>query len=199
VFAAVTIPTTLGFVWIFAHLLEMAIYVTNIVALIGLAIAVDYSMLVVFRYREELAREEDPHAALRTTMATAGRATLFSGGVVAIGLALLVFMPLPFMRSMGVGGLLVPLVSIAASATLLPALLAVMGRGVNRFRIIPRRVLERRASAEVTGLWHRLATSIMRRPVVWFVLAGGFMLTLASFGLGIQLTGGDNRGVPLTT
>src|SRR3954452_14982262 len=131
-FAAITIPVTLGLVWIFAHAMDMAIYVTNIVALIGLAIAVDYSMLVVFRYREELARTDDEHDALRTTMATAGRATLFSGTTVAIGLALLVFMPLPFIRSMGVGGLLVPLVSIAASATLLPAMLAMMGPGVNR-------------------------------------------------------------------
>ena len=147
-FAAVTIPTTLGFVWVIAHTMDMAIYVTNIVALIGFAIAVDYSMLVVFRYREELARTDDPHAALQTTMATAGRATLFSGLTVAIGLALLVLMPLPFIRSMGVGGLLVPLVSIAASATLLPAMLALMGRGVNRYRVIPRRWLERRARAE---------------------------------------------------
>jgi uncharacterized membrane protein YdfJ with MMPL/SSD domain len=198
-FAAMTIPVTLGFVWIFAHLMEMAIYVTNIVALIGLAIAVDYSMLVVFRYREELAHTDDPHEALRTTMATAGRATLFSGGVVAIGLALLVFMPLPFMRSMGVGGLLVPLVSIAASATLLPAMLSVMGRGVNRLRIIPRRVLERRAAKDVTGFWHALATSIMRRPVLWFCAAGGLMVALALPTLGLALTGGDNRGVPLTT
>jgi RND superfamily putative drug exporter len=190
---------TLGFVWIFAHLMEMAIYVTNIVALIGLAIAVDYSMLVVFRFREELAHTDDAHAALRTTMATAGRATLFSGGVVAIGLALLVFMPLPFMRSMGVGGLLVPLVSITASATLLPALLAVMGRGVNRWRIIPRRVLARRSAKDVTGIWHGLATSIMRRPVLWFCAAGGLMLALAVPALGLSLTGGDNRGVPLTT
>ena len=142
-----TIPTTLGLVWVFAHMMDMAVYVTNIVALIGLAIAVDYSMLVVFRFREELAHSDDAHAALKTTMATAGRATLFSGLVVAIGLALLVFMPLPFMRSMGVGGLLVPLVSICASATLLPAMLAVLGRGVNRWRIIPRRVLERRAAS----------------------------------------------------
>jgi putative drug exporter of the RND superfamily len=118
---------------------------------------------------------------------------------VAVGLALLVFMPLPFMRSMGVGGLLVPLVSIVASATLLPALLSVMGRRVNRLRVIPRRVLERRASREVTGFWHALATSIMRRPVVWFVVAGGLMLTLALPALGLALTGGDNRGVPLTT
>jgi RND superfamily putative drug exporter len=198
-FAAVTIPTTLGLVWIFAHAMDMAIYVTNIVALIGLAIAVDYSMLVVFRYREELARTADPHDALRRTMATAGRATLFSGMTVAIGLALLVLMPLPFMRSMGVGGLLVPLVSITASATLLPAMLAVLGRGVNRLPIIPRRILERRASAETTGLWHRLATSIMRRPVRWFALSGGVMLALAVPATGLALTGGDNRGIPLTT
>jgi RND superfamily putative drug exporter len=198
-FAAVTIPTTLGLVWIFAHVMDMAIYVTNIVALIGLAIAVDYSMLVVFRYREELARSGDARDALETTMATAGRATLFSGGTVAVGLALLVFMPLPFMRSMGVGGLLVPLVSIAASATLLPALLAIMGRGVNRGRIIPRRVLERRAAADTTGAWHRLASSIMRRPVLWFCAAGGLMVALALPALGLQLTGGDNRGIPLTT
>ena len=198
-FAAVTIPVTLGFVWIFAHVMEMAIYVTNIVALIGLAIAVDYSMLVVFRYREELAHTADPHEALRTTMATAGRATLFSGAVVAVGLALLVFMPLPFMRSMGVGGLLVPLVSIAASATLLPALLSVMGRGVNRLRVIPRRVLERRAAKNVTGFWHGLATSIMRRPLLWFCAAGGLMIALALPALGLALTSGDNRGIPLTT
>src|SRR4051812_16879243 len=199
VFAAMTIPVTLGFVWVFAHMMDMAIYVTNIVALIGLAIAVDYSMLVVFRYREELAKTDDQYEALETTMATAGRATLFSGATVAIGLALLVFMPLPFMRSMGVGGLLVPLVSIAASATLLPAMLAMMGRGVNRFRIIPKRVLERRAAAETTGAWHRLAMAIMRRPVPFFVGAAGIMLVLAIPALQLHLTGGDNRGMPLTT
>src|SRR3954468_18129804 len=198
-FAAVTIPTTLGLVWICAHLMEMAIYVTNIVALIGFAIAVDYSMLVVFRFREELARKDDVHAALETTMATAGRATLFSGATVAVGLALLVFIPLPFIRSMGIGGLLVPLVSIAASATLLPALLSVMGRGVNRVRIIPRRILDRRTREDATGFWHSLATSIMRHPVAWFCAAGGLMVALALPALSLALTGGDNRGVPLTT
>src|ERR687887_642368 len=145
VFALATIPTTLGIVWIFAHFMDMAVYVQNIVTLIGLAIAIDYSMLVVFRYREELERHDHPHAALERTMVTAGRATLFSGMTVAIGLALLVFMPLPFMRSMGIGGLMVPLVSIAASATFLPALLATMGRKVNRLRIVPRRTLKSRA------------------------------------------------------
>jgi RND superfamily putative drug exporter len=199
VFAAVTIPTTLGFVWIFAHVMDMAIYVTNIVTLIGFAIAIDYSMLVVFRFREELALHDDTHDALIKTMSTAGRATLFSGATVAIGLALLLFMPLPFMRSMGLGGLLVPLVSIAASATFLPAFLAVMGRGVNRWRVIPRRILERRAAQDVTGAWHRLAVAIMRRPVLWGGAAATLLVALALAATGLHLTGGDNRGIPITT
>ena len=199
VFALVSIPTTLGLVWIFAHFMDMAIYVTNIVTLIGLAIAIDYSMLVVFRYREELELHDDPHDALVKTMATAGRATLFSGATVAVGLALLVFMPLPFMRSMGVGGLLVPLVSIAASATFLPAFLAVMGRKVNRLRVIPRRILERRAAQDVTGGWHRFAMAIMRRPLLWGGMAAAVLIALALAATDLHLTGGDNRGIPITT
>jgi uncharacterized membrane protein YdfJ with MMPL/SSD domain len=197
-FAIVTIPITLGFVWVFANFLDMATYVQNIVTLIGLAIAIDYSMLVVFRYREELREHEDRHDALVHTMETAGRATLFSGMTVALGLALLVLMPVPFMQSMGVGGLLVPLVSIAAAATFLPALLAVMGRGVDRFRVVPKRVLERRVEA-TGGAWGRLARSIMRRPVPYLLIAGLFMLALAYPATNLALTGGDNRGVPKTT
>ena len=191
--------STLGFVWVFAHYMDMAIYVTNIVTLIGFAIAIDYSMLVVFRYREELERHDDPHDALVKTMTTAGRATLFSGLTVAVGLGLLVFMPLPFMRSMGVGGVLVPIVSIIASATFLPAFLAVMGRGVNRFRVIPRRVLERRAAQDVTGGWHRFAMAIMRRPFLWGGLAAAVLIALALAATDLHLTGGDNRGIPITT
>jgi len=197
-FAAVTIPSTLGAIWVVAHFMDMAIYVTNIVTLIGLAIAIDYSMLVVFRYREELEKgHASPQEALVATMKTAGRATLFSGAVVAVGLALLVFMPLPFMRSMGVGGLLVPLFSIAASATFLPALLAVMGTKVNRFRVIPKSILQHRAEGQ-TGVWHRLARSIMRRPIPYLLVAGGLMVGLALPALGLKLSSGDNRGVPLT-
>ncbi len=198
VFAAITIPPTLGIVWIFAHFMDMAVYVTNIVTLIGFAIAIDYSMLVVFRYREELERHDHPHRALERTMRTAGRATLFSGLTVAVGLALLVLMPLPFMRSMGVGGLLVPLVSIAASATFLPALLAVMRRGVNRWRIVPRSVLKKRAQSQ-TGFWTRLSRSIMRRPVLYLACSAIPMLALALVATDLHLTGGDNRGVPKTT
>jgi putative drug exporter of the RND superfamily len=198
IFALTTIPTSLGIVWIFAHMLNMATYVTQIVALIGLAIAIDYSMLVVFRYREELDTGDDPHEALVRSMTTAGRATLFSGLAVALGLALLVLMPLPFMRSMGIGGLTAPLVSIAAAATFLPALLAVFGRGVNRFRFIPRRILERRAHGE-GNFWHRLATSIMKRPYVYFGGALTLIVALVVAATGLQVTGGsDSNGIPKT-
>jgi len=197
-FALATLPVTLGLVWALAHLGNMAQYVTNIVTLIGLAIAIDYSMLVVFRFREELSRGQDARAALETTMATAGRATLFSGLTVAIGLALLLLMPLPFIRSMGAGGLLIPLVSIAASATLLPALLSLLGPRINRFRVVPRSLLERRASG-APGLWSRLAHSIMRRPVIYLLATVGVLLALALFATGLHVTGGDNRTTPRGT
>jgi hypothetical protein len=198
VFALITIPTTLGGVWIVAHFMSMATYVTNIVSLIGIAIAIDYSMLVVFRFREELAHGKEPDDALITTMMTAGRATLFSGSTVAVGLALLAFMPLPFIRSMGIGGLLVPLVSMAASATLLPTLLSLLGHRVNALRIVPRRVLERRAAAD-RGMWTRLAHFIMRRPVAVLVLSSVVLLAIAAPALQLRLTGGDNRGTPTGT
>ena len=198
VFAFATLPTTLGLVWVVAHLGNMAQYVTNIVTLIGFAIAIDYSMLVVFRFREQLAAGDDPRKALETTMVTAGRATLFSGLTVAIGLALLLLMPLPFMRSMGAGAVLIPLVSIAASATLLPAFLSVLGPRVNRLRVVPRGVLERRASG-APGMWSRLARSIMRRPVLYLVGSVAVLLALAFPALHLHLTGGDNRGTPRGT
>src|SRR5204862_7051466 len=140
----------------------------TLVTLIGFRIATYYSMLVVFRYREELHSGKAPDEALVTTMGTAGRATVFSGMTVALGLGLLVFMPLPFMQSMGVGGVLVPLVSIAACLTLLPALLAVMGTKVNRLGVVPKRVLEKRQDTE-HGAWATLARSIMRRPITYLV------------------------------
>ncbi|MEN3313036.1 MAG: putative drug exporter of the superfamily, partial [Actinomycetota bacterium] len=135
-FAAATITGTLGIVFIFAHYMTMATYVTNLVQLIGLGIAVDYSLLIVYRFREELEQGGTKDDAIVRTMRTAGRAVIFSGATVAIGLALLLFMPLPFMRSMGLGGFLIPLVSILAAATLQPALLSLYGRrGVRRVHV----------------------------------------------------------------
>src|SRR5207248_8126734 len=98
------------------------------------------SLLVIYRFREELRRGDDVETAIVRTMQTAGRAVIFSGATVAIGLALLLFIPLPFVRSIGVGGFLIPLASIAAAATLQPALLSIYGRrGVARIPLLPKR------------------------------------------------------------
>jgi putative drug exporter of the RND superfamily len=194
-FALFTIPVSLGIVWIFANFLNMPIYVQNMATLIGLAIAIDYSMLVVFRFREELARGGETEDVLVRTMTTSGRATIFSGLTVALGLALLILMPLPFMRAMGLGGVVVPLVSIGAAATFLPALLAVMGPKVNRLRFVPKSLLAKRARAE-SGAWARLARSIMRRPVLYFVGTIAVMLAIAYPATQLEITGGDNRSLP---
>src|SRR5207302_6762054 len=99
-------------------------------------IAIDYSLLVVYRFREELLAGADEEEAIVRTMRTAGRAVIVSGATVAIGLGMLLFFPLPFVRAIGVGGFLIPLVSIAAAGTLQPALLAVYGpRGTRRIHV----------------------------------------------------------------
>ena len=194
IFAACTVMATLGGVYVYAHFLTTATYVTNLVFLIGLGIAIDYSLLVIYRFREELRRRDDVEAAIVRTMQTAGRAVLFSGATVAIGLALLLFIPLPFVRSIGVGGFLIPLASIAAAMTLQPALLSIYGRrGVARFPVLPKRF--RRHEAD-TGFWHRLAGAIMRRPLAF--LAGGAVLLVAAAipVFGLQLTPGSASGIP---
>jgi RND superfamily putative drug exporter len=192
IFAACTVMATLAGVYAYAHFLTTATYVTNLVFLIGLGVAIDYSLLVVYRYREELQRREVDDAIVRT-METAGRAVVFSGATVAIGLALLLFMPLPFVRSIGVGGFLIPITSIAAALTLQPALLSVYGRrGVARIPVLPKRL---RAEGD-TGFWHRLAWSIMRRPLAFLALGATLLLAAAIPVFGLKLTPGSASGIP---
>jgi putative drug exporter of the RND superfamily len=192
IFAACTIEATLGLVYLFARHVTMATYVTNLVELIGLGIAIDYSLLIVYRFREELTRNDSTDEAVVRTMATAGRAVLFSGATVAIGLALLLFMPSPFMRSMGIGGFLIPLVSMAGAVTLQPALLSIYGhKGTRRVRVW--RLGE---PGQRRGFWERLSAAIMKRPLAF--LTGGAVLLLAAGApvFFLHLTPGSARGIP---
>ncbi len=204
-FAACTIAGTLVAVYGLAHLLSMVTYVTNLVELVGLGLAIDYSLLVVYRFREELARGLPVDDAIARTMATAGRAVVFSGMAVAIGLGLLLFMPVPFIRSMGVAGFLIPLVSIAAALTLQPALLSLFGRRGMRRAPVARLVRSRlglpvraqpRARDVERGFWARLARSIMRRPTAF--LAGGtaLLLVAAAPAFFLRLTPGSISSIP---
>ncbi|MFN8222791.1 MAG: MMPL family transporter [Gaiellales bacterium] len=195
VFALVTIPTTLGIVWIFAKNMELTTYLTNFVSLIGLGVAVDYSLLIVYRFREELRAGRNRDDAIVRTMATAGRAVVFSGTAVAIGLVMLLFMPLPFMRGFGVGGLLIPAVSVVAAVTFLPVVLSLIGRRLDRVRLLPAAWLEHRADHE-RGFWSRLAKAIMRRPLVFALGSTAVLLALASPVLDLEVGPGSNYGLP---
>jgi RND superfamily putative drug exporter len=189
-FAAATIATTLGLVFAIAHATALATYVTNLVELIGLALAIDYSLLVVYRFREELERGDAVEEAVVRTMTTAGRSVVFSGATVTLGLALLLFIPVPFVRSLGIGGLLIPLVSVAAATTLLPALLSVYGRrGSARIRLVRRR-------HRTSRFWHRLARSIMRRPLLFLAGGSAVLLLAAAPAFALRLTPGSADGVP---
>jgi uncharacterized membrane protein YdfJ with MMPL/SSD domain len=193
--AAVAIPVTLACVWVFANFMTLSTYLTNMVTLIGLGIAIDYSLLMVYRYREERKSGRSKEEAVAVTMDTAGRAVVFSGTAVAIGLALMLAMPLPFMRGFGLAGLLIPLVSVLAAVTLLPVLLYWLEDRLDRVRLVPSRIIERREDKE-HSFWVRLAGAIMRRPVVFAAGTILFLLALALPVTALQLGPGSNEGVP---
>ena len=193
--AAVAIPVTLGVIWIFANFMTLSTYLTNMVALIGLGIAIDYSLLMVYRYREERKSGRAKEDAVARTMDTAGRAVVFSGTAVAIGLALMLAMPLPFMRGFGLAGLLIPLVSVLAAVTLLPVLLYWLEDRLDRVPLVPRRIVARREDQE-RSFWVRLAGTIMRRPVLFAAGTTALLLALAAPLVALELGPGSNEGVP---
>ena len=195
VLGLVTVPTTLGVIWLVAHEVTMAIYVQNLVSIIGIAIAIDYSLIIVYRFREELHRLDDVELALAETMRTAGQAVFFSGVTVAIGLALLLLMPVPFIRSIGVGGVMIPIISIAAALTLLPSLLGVLGHRIDRLRVLPASLLARREDPE-RGIWARLARLIMRRPLPIALATGGLLLLAAVPVPQLSLALGSSENLP---
>jgi uncharacterized membrane protein YdfJ with MMPL/SSD domain len=194
-FAAAAIPVTLAIIWIFANFMELSTYLQNLVMLIGLGIAIDYSLFIVYRYREERRAGLGKEDAIVRTMQTAGRAVVFSGTAVAIGLAVMLAMPLPFMRGFGIGGLFIPLVSIVCALTLLPALLYLTVDGLDRVRLIPKRIVDRRADEE-NNMWGRLARLIMRRPLPIALATTAVLIVVALPVFSLEVGPGTNKGVP---
>src|SRR5207244_11137227 len=127
---AVAVPSVLmhfTLVWILTYSTNASIIVQFLIALVGLGVAIDYALLMIFRCRDELREGEDVETALVETMTHAGRSVIVSGSTVAVGLLSMILLPLPFIRSIGIGGMLIPAVSVITAITLLPALLAVRG------------------------------------------------------------------------
>ena len=127
VVAVAAILNTFTLVWALTYVTDVSIIVQFLIALVGLGVAIDYALLMIFRFRDELREGNDVESALVETMTHAGRSVIVSGSTVAVGLLSMVVLPLPLLRSMGIGGMLIPVVSVLAALTLLPAMLAVLG------------------------------------------------------------------------
>jgi RND superfamily putative drug exporter len=175
-----------------ARFTDVSQYAINVVTLIGLGVAIDYSLFIVNRFRDELAAGASREDAIATAMSTAGRAITFSGITVAVGLSAMLFFQGTFLASMGAAGAIVVAVAVFYGLTFLPALLSVLGPKVDRLRLP---FLGRRKPAG-TGAWHSMAVWVMRRP--WLVLLPALALLLAAGTpfLQLRLANGDVDQLP---
>ena len=167
----VSVATALAALYFLAGVYDMSVYVLSIATMLGLGLGIDYALLAVSRFREEL--ENYPIAeAVERTVATAGRSIFFSGLAVLIGLSGLLFFPFMFIRSIGVAGVVVVFVSVCAALTLLPAVLGVLGHKVNALAV------RRNRGPVGAGFWGRSAEAVMRHPVLVILVVGAILSAL---------------------
>jgi RND superfamily putative drug exporter len=191
-------PVVLGFAAVFltaaliywlSHAFEMSIYVTNMASMIGIGVAVDYSLFVVSRFRRELKAGATRDEALRRALASSGTAVVFSGAAVAVSLASLFVIDVNAVHSMAVGAIVVVMISVLATVTLLPALLALVGTGVERFRV---RLPWRTGESGDPVFWRRWTAAVMAHPLRALVLTVPLILLVAAPVVAIRTY---NRGL----
>ncbi|MGB6454072.1 MAG: MMPL family transporter [Streptosporangiaceae bacterium] len=177
--AAVSVTTAFLAILGLTYLMDVNFVVQFLVGLIGLGVAIDYSLLLITRWREEIAHGRDNETAIRTAMTTAGRAIIFSGVTVALGLLALIALPIPFIRSIGIGGMLIPLISVAVTLTLVPAILASIGPRLEWPRL--------RHEASPSRGWTAWGAAIVRQR--WLAAAAGLavlvVLGIAALGMNV--------------
>jgi putative drug exporter of the RND superfamily len=190
----ITLPSivvALGLVAVLAHVFSLSVFVINMLTGMGLALAIDYALFVVSRFREERGRGREKLDAIAATGATATRAVVFSGTTFVIAMFGMLIVPSSIMRSLAVGAILVGIVSVLASATLLPAILALLGDRVDALRIpvVGRRSLE--SSNPEGRFWGAIVDAVLRRPGLSLVLSVALLLAVASpiFGMRIGTSG----------
>src|SRR5437762_2663581 len=196
--AGLALPTTFAVISILANVTEMSVFVTNLASMIGLALAIDYSLFMVSRFREEL-RHHSVEIAIERMMGSVGRAVAISGVAVAVGLSSLIVFEASALRSMGYAGVITVVSTLVFGLTVLPAMLAILGPRVNRLRVpLPRRLrlIEDDSAAadrrQGHGVWAWIAARVMRRP---FLIAGPILALLLLAGipfLSLQLSTGSN-------
>src|SRR5438874_3543111 len=187
--AVAAILNTFTLVWALTYITNVSIIVQFLIALVGLGVAIDYALLMIFRFRDELREGEDTETALVETMTHAGRSVIVSGSTVAVGLLSMILLPLPFIRSIGIGGMLIPAVSVVAAITLMPALLSVLGERINKGRVMPKRFVDHGHPED--GAWGRWARFVLRWP--WAVAAVGMTIVTVLVVLGLQLNPNESQ------
>ena len=185
--AIVAIPVTLLAVWGLTALTEVNLVVVFLVSLIGLGVAIDYALLIVMRWREERERGLSNEQAIVHAAGTAGRAVLFSGTTVAIGLLAALVLPVPFLRSMGYGGLLIPLASVAVALTLLPVVLATVGPVADARRL--------RRTDRAERHWAAWARLVIRNRVAATLGGAALLVALCVAAQGILLGSPEARSL----
>lgn len=167
----ISLVLTLAILFALGQVLEISTFAQNIASLIGLGVAVDYSLFMVSRFREEI-RHRTAEEAIGVTIATAGQAVFFSGITTTIGLAGLLLFSFAFLRSLGVGGVVVILLSLLVALTLVPAILSVLGARIDAFPIL------RRKEGKKSLFWHSLAGAVMARPLLFLLPTGAALVLL---------------------
>jgi len=151
---------------------------------------------MIFRFRDELREGNDVESALVETMTHAGHSVIISGTTVAVGLLSMIVLPRPLLRGMGIGGMLIPVVSVVVTLTLLPAMLSVLGEKVNRVRVMPRRFLDRGHAED--GAWGRWARFVLRRPIAVAAVCLAIVAVLAGVGTQINANEAQLKNFPGT-
>jgi RND superfamily putative drug exporter len=177
--------------FVLSRFTDVSVYAQNIVTLIGLGVAIDYSLFVTSRYREELQRRRTSQDALAIAMATSGRAVTFSGLTVAIGLSGMLFYEGTFLPSMGLSGAIVVASAVVYGLTFLPALLAVLGSRVGALQLP---IFQPDPNGR--GWWHSIATGVMRRPLIVLIPIVAFILLTGSPFLQLRLATSDVNTLP---
>jgi len=168
VIGVVSILTTMGTVYFFSYSADLTIFILNIVPMIGLALSIDFALLFINRYKEEL-QIKSIQEAIEITVATAGRSIIFSGLCVFIGLSGLWFIKIDIFQNVALGGMTVVLISALCALTFLPALLAILGKNINKLSVL-------KISTKQTSIWHKFATLVMRRPIIMATAALAILL-----------------------
>jgi RND superfamily putative drug exporter len=192
----IAILGTFAELFVLGSVTNVSVFAINLTTALGLALSIDYSLLMVSRFREELGRGEEPARAVVRSVQTAGRTIVFSGTTVVAALAVLLIFPMYFLRSFAYAGIGVVLISMAAAVVVLPALLAVLGRRVNSGRLPWAR---NREPSTAAPFWGRLAGQAMRRPALIAIPVLAVLVLLALPLRHVQFGTPDDRVLPTTT